>query len=120
MKSGSPAARPDVIRKDNVNRLKTKLVPQGANIPFAPETERILHERGVLIVPDFIANAGRRDLHLSRISRRHANPGVLERRRKNSNTEQILAHARKNGSLPRQAALSLAEARVKQAMTYRR
>jgi glutamate dehydrogenase/leucine dehydrogenase len=41
-----PAARPDVIRKDNVNRLKTKLVPQGANIPFTLEAERILHEKG--------------------------------------------------------------------------
>jgi glutamate dehydrogenase/leucine dehydrogenase len=31
-----PAARPDVIRRDNVARLKTKLVPQGANIPSKP------------------------------------------------------------------------------------
>ncbi|HEX9787470.1 MAG TPA: glutamate dehydrogenase, partial [Candidatus Binatia bacterium] len=53
-----PAARPDVIRKDNVHRLKAKLVPQGANIPFTPEAERILHEKSTLVIPDFIANAG--------------------------------------------------------------
>ena len=53
-----PAARPDVIRKDNVNRLKAKLIPQGANIPFTAEAERMLHEKGTLILPDFIANAG--------------------------------------------------------------
>ena len=53
-----PAARPDVIREDNVARLRTKLVLQGANIPFTPGAEKILHERGVLVIPDFIANAG--------------------------------------------------------------
>ena len=35
-----PAARPDVVRKDNVARLKTKLVAQGANIPFTPGREK--------------------------------------------------------------------------------
>ena len=39
-------------------RLKTRLMPQGANIPCTPEAEKALHERGVLVVPDFIANAG--------------------------------------------------------------
>jgi glutamate dehydrogenase (NAD(P)+) len=45
-----------VIHEDNVHRLRTKLVVQGANIPFTAEAERILHEKGVLVVPDFIAN----------------------------------------------------------------
>ena len=53
-----PAARPDVVRADNVSRLRTRLMPQGANIPCTPEAEQALHERGVLVVPDFIANAG--------------------------------------------------------------
>jgi glutamate dehydrogenase (NAD(P)+) len=53
-----PAARPDVVREDNVARLETKLVLQGANIPFSPGAEQALHDRGVLVVPDFIANAG--------------------------------------------------------------
>ena len=53
-----PAARPDVIHKDNVNRLKTRLVVQGANIPFTHGAEKILHDKGVLCIPDFIANAG--------------------------------------------------------------
>ncbi len=53
-----PAARPDVGREDNVHRLKTKLVRPGANIAFTVGAERTLHDRGVLVVPDFIANAG--------------------------------------------------------------
>ena len=53
-----PAARPDVLRGDNVSRLRTRLVPQGANIPCTPEAEQALHASGVLVIPDFIANAG--------------------------------------------------------------
>ena len=52
------AARPDVVNEDNVHRLKTRLVVEGANIPFTLGAEEYLHERGVLCIPDFIANAG--------------------------------------------------------------
>ncbi len=53
-----PAARPDALRADNVDRLNCKLVVQGANIPATVEAERRMFERGVVSVPDFIANAG--------------------------------------------------------------
>ena len=53
-----PAARPDCIHADNAKQIKAKLILQGANIPATAEAEQILHERGVLNVPDFICNAG--------------------------------------------------------------
>jgi glutamate dehydrogenase (NAD(P)+) len=53
-----PAARPDVIRESNVEALRTRLVLQGANIPATLGAERRMHERGILSIPDFIANAG--------------------------------------------------------------
>ncbi|TAL25935.1 MAG: Glu/Leu/Phe/Val dehydrogenase, partial [Nitrospirae bacterium] len=53
-----PAATPDVIHKDNANDIKAKLILEGANIPATKEAEEILHKKGVLCVPDFIANAG--------------------------------------------------------------
>ena len=53
-----PAARPDVIHADNVAPLETRLVAQGANIPCSREAEQALAARGVLVLPDFIANAG--------------------------------------------------------------
>jgi glutamate dehydrogenase (NAD(P)+) len=113
-----PAARPDVIRKDNVHRLKAKLVPQGANIPFTPEAERILHEKGTLVIPDFIANAGgvicaSVEYHGGTQSRALQ---IIEEKIR-ANTEEVLANAKKSGTLPRQAAVALAEARVKTAMT---
>ena len=116
-----PAARPDVIRKDNIYRLKTKLVPQGANIPFTPEAERILHERGILVLPDFIANAGGvicASVEYHGGNQAQALQTIEEKIR--ANTEEVLANARKNASLPRQAAVELAEARVKKAMAYQK
>jgi glutamate dehydrogenase/leucine dehydrogenase len=115
-----PAARPDVIRKDNVARLKTKLIPQGANIPFTPEAERILHEKGTLVVPDFIANAGGvicASVEYHGGTQTQAFETIEEKIR--LNTEEVLANAKKTGSLPRQAAVSLATERVKRAMQYR-
>ncbi len=53
-----PAARPDALRADNIERLNCKLVVQGANVPVTREAERFMFERGVVSVPDFIANAG--------------------------------------------------------------
>ena len=53
-----PAAKADVIHEDNVNNVKARLIVQGANIPITSRAEQILHERGVLVIPDFIANAG--------------------------------------------------------------
>ena len=43
---------------DNVGRLNAKLVVEGANIPITQEAEAELHRRHVLVIPDFIANAG--------------------------------------------------------------
>ena len=53
-----PASVPDVINEKNVDKIKAKLVVEAANIPAAYEIEEQLHEKGVLVVPDIIANAG--------------------------------------------------------------
>jgi glutamate dehydrogenase/leucine dehydrogenase len=116
-----PAARPDVIRKDNVNRLKTKLVPQGANIPFTPEAERILHEKGTLIIPDFIANAGGvicASVEYHGGTETQALTIIEEKI--HANTSMVLAESTKSKTLPREAAVDLAERRVRNAMRYRR
>jgi len=53
-----PAALGDVINKTNANSIKSKIIVEGANIPTTSEAEDILHRRGILVVPDFVANAG--------------------------------------------------------------
>jgi glutamate dehydrogenase (NAD(P)+) len=116
-----PAARPDVVREDNAAALRASLVLQGANIPMTPGAERMLAARGVTIVPDFIANAGGvicAAMEYAGATRGAAFDAIAERIR--ANTEAVLAASRRDGVLPREAAIALAGARVKQAMGYRR
>lgn len=55
-----PAALENVITKDNVDKIsdKVKVIPEAANGPTTPEADIALHERGVLVIPDILANAG--------------------------------------------------------------
>jgi glutamate dehydrogenase (NAD(P)+) len=116
-----PAARPDVVNEDNVGQLNTRLVVEGANIPFTPGAERYLHEQGVLCVPDFIANAGGvicAAMEYHGASESAALDSIEEKLRRN--TGQVLERARSESILPRQAAVELAEERVRRAMSFRR
>ena len=116
-----PAARPDVVREDNVHRLKARLVLQGANIPFTPGAERILHDRTVLVVPDFIANAGGvicAAMEYQGMTQTAALAAVEEKIR--ANTTIVLDTSAARRIPPREAAMELAIARVREAMSYRR
>ena len=53
-----PCARPNSIDVENAARLQARAVSPGANDPIAPGAEEILVERGVVVVPDFVANLG--------------------------------------------------------------
>ena len=53
-----PAALEKQITAENVNDIKAKLIVEGANGPTTPEAHKVLHERGVFVVPDILANAG--------------------------------------------------------------
>ena len=53
-----PAALERQITADNADRLRCELVVEAANGPTTPEAEAILRERGILVVPDVLANAG--------------------------------------------------------------
>ena len=116
-----PAARPDVINEDNVHRLKTKLVVEGANIPITPGAEARLAEKGILCVPDFIANAG--GVICAAMEYHGASEGTVmqaieEKLRRN--TRLVLEDATTRKLLPREASIEMAVARIKKAMSYRR
>src|ERR1700716_517847 len=53
-----PAAVQDVITAQNAPRIRAKLITEGANAAVSPEADPILHDRGIFVVPDIIANAG--------------------------------------------------------------
>jgi glutamate dehydrogenase (NAD(P)+) len=116
-----PAARPDVVHEGNVDQLQARLIVQGANIPITPGAELLLHQRGVLNVPDFIANAGGvicAALEYQNQSQASAMDAIEEKIR--TNTAVVLEAALEKQVPPRTAALELATERVKQAMRTRR
>lgn len=116
-----PAARPDVVREDNVARMKTRLVIQGANIPFTMGAEAYLHEKGVLCVPDFIANAGGvicAAVEYHGGSQAMALDTIAAKIREN--TRELLEAVTQHSRLPRKAAVEMATARIRKAMSLRR
>jgi len=115
-----PAACPDTLHKDTAAQLKTRLVLQGANVPATPEAERILHERGILVIPDFIANAG--GVICCTVEYQGGNEDTafrVIREKIRKNTEGLLRRLVRDKLPPREAAMCLALDRLREAMSYR-
>jgi glutamate dehydrogenase (NAD(P)+) len=54
----APSALEQVINESNADRIKAKIIVEGANGPVTPTADEILEQKGVLILPDILANAG--------------------------------------------------------------
>ena len=116
-----PAANPDVITMKNVDSVKAKIILEGANIPVTVDAEEVLYKKGILVVPDFIANAGGVIMAVMEYNGRtqeEAFNAIRDKIRKN--TELILERSAKEKVSPRRAAVALAKERVLRAMSYRR
>ena len=104
-----------------MHRLNTKIVVQGANIPITHAAEVILHQQGVLYIPDFIANAG--GVICAAMEYQNASEmtvlSTIEDKLRH-NTREVLETARQEQISPRDAALLMARKRVEKAMGYRR
>jgi glutamate dehydrogenase (NAD(P)+) len=112
-----PAAIPDVITKKNVNKVKARIIVEGSNIPIPHDVEKTLYKKGVLVVPDFVANAG--GVISSYIEYTGGTPKqmfklVEEKIRKN--TKLVLEKSEEENLSPRDAATKIAQERVKKAM----
>jgi glutamate dehydrogenase (NAD(P)+) len=53
-----PAALGGMIHESNADRINTKMIIEGANSPTTPAADQILHDNGVQVIPDVMANAG--------------------------------------------------------------
>ena len=53
-----PAALENQIDADNADRIKARLIAEAANGPLTPEADNILRDKGVIVIPDILANAG--------------------------------------------------------------
>lgn len=53
-----PAAKEDVITTKNAPNIKAKLIVEGANGPTSAEADKIINDKGIMVVPDILANSG--------------------------------------------------------------
>lgn len=112
-----PAALADVINEKNYDKVKAKIIVEAANIPIREEIEKKLHEKDILIVPDFAANAG--GVISSYIEYIGGTPDQMFKtveEKVKRNVKLVLENAKSKGTYPREAALLIAKERVRRAM----
>jgi glutamate dehydrogenase (NAD(P)+) len=121
-----PAAREDVIDKDLAKATSAALVVEGANLPTTPAAREILHERGVVVVPDFIANAGGIIAAAHSMDARYSPFPVVPdtvfamiSAKMRQNAEMVVRESRRLGLAPHLAARAIAQDRVREAMRLR-
>ncbi|MCL5951563.1 MAG: glutamate dehydrogenase [Chloroflexi bacterium] len=106
-----PAAVADAIHAENCDGIRAKLIVEGANIPTTLEAEKRLSARGVVIVPDFVANAGAigytPSIILGRIQPRVDDALGFLKTQIRSTTRKVLEKSRTEGLTPREAAIQL-------------
>jgi glutamate dehydrogenase (NAD(P)+) len=111
-----PAALPDVITEENVERVKAKLLVEAANLPVRPRIEKALTDRGVFVVPDILANSG--GVISSYAEYRGYNPKrmleLVQRKIRQTTVKVIETALNKNISL-RDAAMNIAKERIQKA-----
>ncbi len=114
-----PAAAGSQITEKNAGRITAKLIAEGANSPTTPGADEILREKGIVVIPDILCNAGgvfvsyieyvqetqRDQIGLDQIRDRL-------KRRMTETFEQVHQYAAQHGRTMRDAAMDLAVARV--------
>lgn len=116
-----PSAIAYVINEKNVEKVKAKIVVEGANIPIKPEAERILFEHGIMVVPDIIANAGGViSSYAEYVGDNPDNMFILVEKKIKENTKLILERAQNKKCPLRDVAVEIAKGRVQAAMGKRK
>lgn len=121
-----PAAREDVIDKDVAQSTSARLVVEGANLPTTPAAKSILFERGIAMVPDFIANAGGIIAAAHSMDARYSpfpvDPGTvmtMVSTKMRGNAADVIAESRSRSLAPHETARRMAQERVRGAMKAR-
>jgi glutamate dehydrogenase (NAD(P)+) len=108
------AAIPDLIKEHDVSNIKAKLIVCGSNIVMHADLEEVFHKKDVLVIPDFVANAGGViSSYVEYTGGSVSKMWKLVEQKITENTKETLVHAKKEGISPRQAALHIAKKRVK-------
>lgn len=108
------AAIPDLIAIGDVDGVKAKLIVQGSNIPMTFDVEKAFHKKDVLIVPDFVANAGGViSSYAEYAGKSEDEMWKLVEDKIVKNTKLVLDKAKEEGCAPRKVAMDIAKERVR-------
>ncbi|MGE5131683.1 MAG: Glu/Leu/Phe/Val family dehydrogenase [Gemmatimonadota bacterium] len=116
-----PAAQPDVVTTDNAGKISARVVLEGANIPVTAGAEAQLTERGVLCIPDVVANAGGvicAAAEYRGAGHTEAFADITEKIR--DTTAELLDRISHGAPDPRAAASQMAHERLREAIALRR
>lgn len=104
-----PGARPDVIHHGNASALGARLVVPGSNVPYAEGTPELLAARGVLAIPDFVANAGGVLATIAALQSMQADAArAMVRAAIENNVRRVVERARRDATTPIEAATRIA------------
>lgn len=122
-----PAAAQDVIDEHTAGQIKARLIVEGANLPATHAARPLLAERGITVVPDFVANAGGAIAAAFAMDARYSGFRPREQdifdtigTKLRANTATVLDEARRDAITTHQAGQRLAQARVHAAMRSKR
>ena len=103
----------DIINESNKNKIKAKIIVEGANIPMKENIENELFKKGILIVPDMIANAGGVISSYAEYQG-YSTKKMFEmiERKINKVTKLVLEESLKSNKNPREVALKIAKAKI--------
>ncbi len=121
-----PGATGDQITEANMKNVKAKLIVEGANFPTVDAAQKYFHEKGILVVPDFVANAGA-VMGAGKAMDNRYSCDILEpqevyatvKRKMWKNVGMVLEESKRSKRLTREVALTISQERVRKAMELR-
>ncbi len=100
-----------MIHENNVSDINARLIVEAANIPVTEKAGKVLFERGILVIPDFIANSGGAGLFVAVLDGGASGEAeeifAFLKSQLSKTTKQILDSALNNKQTPRMAAREL-------------
>jgi glutamate dehydrogenase (NAD(P)+) len=121
-----PGATGDVLDEKNMRSVRAKMIVEGANFPSNGAAQKYFFQKGILVVPDFVANAGAVMSTGPAMDNRYScdvlEPRVIfetVKKKMWKNVTMVLEESKKRRRLPREVALAISQERVRKAMELR-